>query len=231
MVGYSIPAYKSLLGGSVLTRTIIGRNLEPAVKYGATIESGFNLPLFEGVRCSMKTFKNWAKHEYGLRRRVITLVFAAFFFLLTFPYLLVVSAIKIDIHYDLPGFSAGTINIILGLVLIVAGFFLGMWSIWAQMTIGRGTPLPMMPTQKLVVIPPFTYCRNPMTLGTCIGYSGIGVLIGSFSALVIVITFTGLLLLYIKLIEEKELEVRFGDEYVQYMHSTPFILPRLQRRR
>jgi protein-S-isoprenylcysteine O-methyltransferase Ste14 len=36
--------------------------------------------------------------------------------------------------------------------------------------------------------------------------------------------------LYIKLIEEKELEARFGLDYLAYKRNTPFILPRLRSR-
>jgi protein-S-isoprenylcysteine O-methyltransferase Ste14 len=69
-----------------------------------------------------------------------------------------------------------------------------------------------------------------MTLGTFIAYLGIGVWIGSFSAIVIVILVTVLLLLYVKFIEEKELAVRFGEDYLEYKKNTPFLLPRLRRR-
>ena len=51
------------------------------------------------------------------------------------------------------------------------------------------------------------------------------------SAIVIVVIFTTILLLYVKFIEEKELEARFGVEYKAYKRETPFILPRLRLRR
>jgi protein-S-isoprenylcysteine O-methyltransferase Ste14 len=34
-----------------------------------------------------------------------------------------------------------------------------------------------------------------------------------------------MLIAYIKLIEEKELELRFGKEYLDYKKDTPFIIP------
>jgi protein-S-isoprenylcysteine O-methyltransferase Ste14 len=178
----------------------------------------------------MKKYQDWAKREYSLRQRFISLGFAYVFFVLFLPTLLMVISTRFDARYNLPKFDFGAIQIILGVLLIAGGFYLAMWSIQAQITIGRGTPLPMMPTQKLVVIAPFTCCRNPMTLGTGIGYLGIGVLLGSYSALVLVLIVIFLLLLYIKFIEEKELEARFGAEYVAYKRTTPFILPRLRRR-
>jgi protein-S-isoprenylcysteine O-methyltransferase Ste14 len=155
---------------------------------------------------------------------------AGILFLLILPFLLIRYSARIDAWLHLPSFYLGVLNIIVGLLLIVGGIYLAFWYIQVQITIGRGTPVPVMPTHKLIVQPPFTYCRNPMTLGTIIAYSGIGVWIGSYSALAIVWAFGFLLLMYIKFIEEKELETRFGAEYVEYKQHTPFILPRLRRR-
>ena len=64
-----------------------------------------------------------------------------------------------------------------------------------------------------------------MTLGTIMAYSGIAVMIGSYTALLFVILFAMMLIAYIKLVEEKELELRFGKEYVDYKNDTPFIIP------
>ena len=176
----------------------------------------------------MNKYLDWAKREYSLKRRLIALSFAGVFFLLLFPYLLVTSSTAIDRWLHLPKFVGGAINPIVGLILILKGFLLGFWSNYAQMTIGRGTPLPVMPTVKLVVQGPFVYCRNPMTLGTFIAYSGVGVWLGSISALAIVLILISLLLCYIKLLEEKELEARYGAEYLEYKRKTPFILPNIR---
>jgi protein-S-isoprenylcysteine O-methyltransferase Ste14 len=83
----------------------------------------------------------------------------------------------------------------------------------------------MIPTKKLIIIGPFKYCRNPMTLGTIMAFSGIVVMIGSYTSLLFVVLFTMILIAYIKLVEEKELEFRFGKEYVDYKNDTPFIIP------
>jgi len=178
----------------------------------------------------MKKYQDWARREYSEKQRFITLAFAAPFFLLAFPYLLLRSSAGIDRWLHLPRLDAGAANVIVGLLLVVLGFSLGLWSVYAQMTIGSGTPIPLVPTRRLVVKAPFTCCRNPMTLGTFVGYLGIAVWAGSLSAVAIVLLFTGLLLLYVKLVEEKELAARFGPEYLEYKRSTPFILPRLRRR-
>jgi len=37
--------------------------------------------------------------------------------------------------------------------------------------------------------------------------------------------FAALLIAYLKLVEEKELQLRFGSEYVEYKQKTPFMIP------
>ena len=65
-----------------------------------------------------------------------------------------------------------------------------------------------------------------MTLGTVLAYAGVAVLVGSINGLIFVAVFAALLIIYLKTIEEKELAIRFGEEYLAYKKSTPFILPK-----
>ena len=62
-------------------------------------------------------------------------------------------------------------------------------------------------------------------------YLGVAVLIGSISAVVFVLAFTVLLLVYIKFLEEKEMELRFGEAYREYRKRTPFIIPHFRIRK
>jgi protein-S-isoprenylcysteine O-methyltransferase Ste14 len=113
--------------------------------------------------------------------------------------------------------------------LILAGWLFAIWSIYAQFTLGRGTPVPLMATQKLVVQPPYTWCRNPMALGAIVMYTGVAVLFGSMGAFTLVLLGAACLLVYIKLLEEKEMLLRFGQEYLDYKRRTPFLIPRFGR--
>jgi protein-S-isoprenylcysteine O-methyltransferase Ste14 len=114
---------------------------------------------------------------------------------------------------------------------MLIGLIFGFWSVFTQVFQARGTPLPMMPTQKLLITGPFRLCRNPMSFGTILVYLGISIIVGSISALATALIFTILLVVYIKAIEERELEARFGDEYIEYKSRTPFLIPRLFRKR
>lgn len=111
--------------------------------------------------------------------------------------------------------------------MIITGGIFAFWSIYIQFTIGRGTPIPMMPTHKLLIRKPYSYCRNPMLFGTILLYLGIAIWIGSPSAVGFIVLFALTLITYTKLIEEKELHERYGIEYLEYKKRTPFMLPRL----
>jgi protein-S-isoprenylcysteine O-methyltransferase Ste14 len=70
-----------------------------------------------------------------------------------------------------------------------------------------------------------------MTFGTVCVYLGLTILAGSISALVVVLVFFTLLLLYIKTIEARELELRFGNAYLSYKKNTPFLFPHIRSRK
>ena len=130
-----------------------------------------------------------------------------------------------DSCLSLPRIFHGLINPIIALVLMVAGWLFANWTVKVQFSFGKGTPIPLMATQKLVVKRPYTYCRNPMTLGTTAFYLGIAIWTGSLSGLCLSLIYPVVILIYIKLVEEKELEQRFGLEYLEYKRRTPFLIP------
>lgn len=177
-----------------------------------------------------KFLKN-AKHEYSPSKRAILLIFAGIVFLGLLPYFLVYFSTLLDRYFGLPHLGVGIINGVVGVCFIVAGLLFGWWSNYVQFTIGRGTPVPVMATQQLIIQKPYSYCRNPMALGTIVAYLGVAILIGSISAVGLVLLGAVLLLTYIKLLEEKEMELRFGDAYREYRKQTPFLLPRFRQRK
>jgi protein-S-isoprenylcysteine O-methyltransferase Ste14 len=177
----------------------------------------------------MKRYQDWAKREHSDTQWLITLALAGTLIVGIVPFLVAKASLALDRRLGLPDFYTGPINILAGLILAGVGLGLGLWSVLAEITIGKGTPVPLVPTTKLVVQPPFTYCRNPMTLGTIVAYLGLCVAIGSLSSLAIVFCLASLLILYIKRLEEKELAGRFGEAYLDYKRKTPFIIPRKLR--
>jgi protein-S-isoprenylcysteine O-methyltransferase Ste14 len=169
------------------------------------------------------------KHEYSPGKRIMALMVEGIFFLGVLPGALVHFPPLLDHRFELPTLAFGIAQIALGCVLVAAGILLAWWTIYVQFTIGKGTPVPIMATQQLITRKPYSYCRNPMALGAIILYSGVAILAGSISAMVIVLIFAALLLVYIRLLEEKEMESRFGEAYGEYRKQTPFIIPRFRQ--
>jgi protein-S-isoprenylcysteine O-methyltransferase Ste14 len=70
-----------------------------------------------------------------------------------------------------------------------------------------------------------------MALGTILGYLGMTIAAATAVGVVLVLSLASLLLLYIRKVEEKELTERFGEPYLEYKKSVPFIIPRIPRQR
>lgn len=170
------------------------------------------------------------EHEYSPRQRLVALALEGIVFIIAIPAVLILASPLLDHALHLPRLVYQPVNLLLGLALIVVGWPFAIWAIYVQFTIGRGTPVPVMATQKLVVQPPYLYCRNPMALGAILLYAGIAVCLGSLSALGLVLLPAACLLIYIKLIEEREMVARFGAEYLEYRQRTPFLFPRFRER-
>ena len=68
-----------------------------------------------------------------------------------------------------------------------------------------------------------------MLLGAMMYYLGISLWINSLSAIFLTALFLLFSTAYIKLVEEKELEARFGEEYKEYKRKTPFLIPKIRK--
>ena len=160
------------------------------------------------------------------RRRILAKVLPVFVYAIFFPALLfIIPKLYLDRWLQLPTFLTPVVRGLLGGSLVILGLIFLFWSIRAQRELGKGTPMPLMATQNLVVQKPYLYCRNPIFFGVINLFFGISILFNSISSLVMVLIFSVIILLYARFIEEKELEKRFGDEYLAYKKRTPFIIP------
>ncbi len=176
----------------------------------------------------MSRYARWAQREHGEATRIATLMLLAGpIFLGLLPFLVAGVGPRLDRRLGLPPLGIGRLNGILGGLLSVLGFSLGFWSIDAQLNRGRGTPLPVMPTQELLTEGPYRYCRNPMTLGAILAYLGMAVAARTTAGTGFVLSLAAALLAYLKRLEEGELAERFGEAYLAYKRETPFIIPRL----
>ena len=114
-------------------------------------------------------------------------------------------------------------------VMVIAGglaLLLMHWSLIVLWVDGRGTPAPIAPTANLVTTGPYRLLRNPVELGTDLYFLVLGTWFDSLLTGMFCLLFgMGLGLGYIKMIEEKELVLRFGAPYERYKKKTPLIIP------
>lgn len=159
--------------------------------------------------------------------KIISLLFGMLFFLVILPAIFIFIGFFINnyLHVNLDR----NIELAISVVSLVMGLAVMLWTTFFQWRIGEGVPTPNAPTQHLIVSGPYKICRNPIELGAIFYYLGIGTMIDGILTGVICFLL-GLVIgsAYHKIIEEQELEKRFGDEYREYKKKTPFLFPRLK---
>jgi protein-S-isoprenylcysteine O-methyltransferase Ste14 len=112
-----------------------------------------------------------------------------------------------------------------GLPLVAAG--VALWgSCIALFWSARGTPVPFNPPRELVVTGPYALMRNPMLAGVFACLFGLGFLLHSLSMVFLwTPIFVALNAVELKLVEEPELERRFGESFKEYRRRVPMFIP------
>jgi len=110
------------------------------------------------------------------------------------------------------------------------GFAVALRCVWDFGWTGHGTPAPMVPPTKLVVVGWYRYVRNPMYLGFFIGWAGLWVIFGRANvAAIIVACVAGVgTTLFVLLYEEPHLRKTFGAEYEEYCKNVRRWIPRMR---
>jgi len=121
-------------------------------------------------------------------------------------------------------------QIVFWLALLPAGVGLGLafWTVKLFKEVGRGTPAPWDPPEKLVVRGPYRHVRNPMITGALLVLLSEALLFQSWPLAAWTAVFFIGNTVYFRFIEEKGLEKRFGDDYRRYKARVPRWIPRLQ---
>jgi protein-S-isoprenylcysteine O-methyltransferase Ste14 len=122
------------------------------------------------------------------------------------------------------------LELILTAISAAIGLLILLWTVLTQFIVGRGGPVPTAPTKELITTGPYAYCRNPLHLGVIFYYFAFGSFLGNLTiGLVCIVLEIILLVAYVKGIEEKELALRFGQEYLEYKKNTPFLIPKIKK--
>ncbi len=115
-----------------------------------------------------------------------------------------------------------------GVALLGLGLVLALASVWRFATEGKGTLAPWDPPRRFVVHGPYQFVRNPMISGVILVLSGEACALRSVPHCLWAVSFLCLNLLFIPLVEEPQLERRFGDSYREYCRHIRRFLPRLR---
>ncbi|MFW9946510.1 MAG: methyltransferase family protein [Candidatus Odinarchaeota archaeon] len=162
------------------------------------------------------------------KKRLRALIGSGILVLIIFPLICILISLLIDNLLNLPKLINPPYNYIPSIMIFAIGLFWAIWSNVAIYKLGEGSPVPGNDTQtiKLVKNGPYKYTRNPMIFGYSLMWYGLGLFINSwFLTIVISTMILVLLLIVVKLWEEKNLEKRFGEDYLIYKKETSFVIP------
>lgn len=167
-----------------------------------------------GFRPASSPGKAWNLFKTALQTMVFWLLF-----LLLIPRLITIA----EAHFSLAGFPPLRL---LGWCLFALFSGLGIASGYTMSWWGQGTPLPLDCPNELVVKGPYRFVRNPMAIagigqGICVG-----LILGSYAVIVYALLGAFLWHLFVRPVEEADLEERFGAAYRTYRLQTKCWIPR-----
>jgi len=124
-----------------------------------------------------------------------------------------------------PATTAG-VRLWAGFALALAGLALAIWTVRLFSGPGEGTPAPWDPPRRLVVLGPYRHVRNPMITSVLLMLAAESLVAGSWPVAAWGAAFFTANVIYFPLVEEKQLEKRFGDDYRRYKAHVPRWVPR-----
>lgn len=115
----------------------------------------------------------------------------------------------------------------IGLILVILSGAAFLMTVINLALKGLGAPFAIALSQKLAVDWLYAWTRNPMVLSALALLVSLGIWYQSvlFVAWALLL-FAPSLLVFVKVYEERELEIRFGVSYLEYKTRTPFLFPR-----
>jgi len=112
----------------------------------------------------------------------------------------------------------------------VLGFAVALRCVWDFGWTGHGTPAPIAPPQRLVVVGFYRYVRNPMYLGFAAGWIGLWTVFGHpIPAVIAAVAAIALGVdLFVMFYEEPTLRGKFGADYERYCQNVRRWWPRVR---
>ena len=112
----------------------------------------------------------------------------------------------------------------------VMGFAVALRCVWDFGWTGHGTPAPVAPPKRLVVVGFYRYVRNPMYVGFAVGWIGLWVVFGhAHPAAIAAVAAVALgVHLFVVFYEEPTLRKMFGADYEDYCRNVSRWWPRVR---
>jgi protein-S-isoprenylcysteine O-methyltransferase Ste14 len=117
----------------------------------------------------------------------------------------------------------------IGGCLFVCFSFLGLFSSYVLVKLGKGTPLPLDQTNELVVAGPYAWVRNPMAVAGIGQGIAVGLAYGSLPILCYAALGAVVWHFVVKPFEERDMLKRFGDSYEAYRSQVKCWMPRFKK--
>ena len=119
-------------------------------------------------------------------------------------------------------------QIILSLLLLLAGAAIYLWCAWDFSVKGLGSPAPIDAPINLVVNGLYRFVRNPMYVGVFLLIASRAVLFWSLPIVLYLALVATCVQLFIVLYEEPHLRKIFGEQYLDYRRRVPRWIPRFR---
>ncbi|KAA6460217.1 isoprenylcysteine carboxyl methyltransferase [Acidobacteria bacterium AB60] len=118
-------------------------------------------------------------------------------------------------------------NEVIGWLLIGLGVIPLLESISRFVVVGRGSLVPTVPTENLVVSGLYRFVRNPMYVGVGMGLAGEALLFWSTSIVIELAVSVAIMDIFVRFYEEPKLTRTYGESYRRYRRNVRRWVPRL----
>ena len=167
------------------------------------------------------------KKNYSTEYKFFSIIMGIIFYLVILP--IIIIWISILIGKYIPNINLPRIyELLFSIISIIFGLYFISWTAMSHWISGKGTPVFNAPSKKLIITGPYKLSRNPIQLGAIFYFLGLGMIYEGvmIGVITFIITTIGASMFH-KFIEEEELIKKFGDEYIEYKETTPFLFPNI----
>jgi protein-S-isoprenylcysteine O-methyltransferase Ste14 len=193
----------------------------------ARLSAGINLSIIAGVVLLTFPLVLLGKKMLGKRPTATRAVWVTTFvhfglgFTLGVPFVRAITTCQDWTGWTLPVPSG------IGLALVIGSGAASLLVVINLALKGFGAPFFIALSRKLTMDWLYAWTRNPMVLAGLAFFVSLGIWFQSaMFVLWTLILFTPALLFFVKVYEERELEIRFGTSYLEYKSRTPMLIPR-----